>query len=65
MANSTQNKHQLINKNKTTTVITNGNNTLNGGQKSKEIFGNMGGKTGLDGLLGQKFIGPKISTIKR
>lgn len=57
MANSTQNKHQLINKNKTTTVITNGNNTLNGGQKSKEI--------GLDGLLGQKFIGPKISTIKR
>lgn len=55
----------LAAKNKTT-VATNMNSSTNAAQKTSQIASNSGGgKTPLDSLMGQKLLGPKISTVKR
>jgi len=56
LANSTQLKNTAVNKNKTTTVITNANNSN---------FGAKDSQAKIEGLMGQKLTGPKISTIKK
>ncbi len=76
LANSTQIKSTAMGKNRTT-VITSLNASTNNALKNQNqvpstngngngnLNVNLNGKQAIDTVLGQKLIGPKISTIKR
>ena len=72
LANSTQIKNAVMSKNKTTmlagslnTSSTNNNNLNSSSNVQKTQVSSTVGKAGLDSIMGQKLVGPKISTVKR
>lgn len=72
LANSTQIKNAVMSKNKTTTLAgslntssTNNNNLNSSSNVQKTQVSSTVGKAGLDSIMGQKLVGPKISTVKR
>ena len=76
---STQNKNTttVMSKNKTTIATNNNNNNNMLGSTNNNMNNSKGqsnipqattsnlGKIGLDSIMGQKLVGPKISTVKR
>jgi hypothetical protein len=70
LINSTQLKNNpVMNKNKTTVMANNLNtssniNSSNNGVQKTQVSSTVG-KAGLESIMGQKLMGPKISTIKR
>lgn len=61
-----------MSKNKTTTLAgslntssTNNNNLNSSSNVQKTQVSSTVGKAGLDSIMGQKLVGPKISTVKR